>query len=152
MVVLQFVSDSADEKAYSTKNVGIASEEKIIRPEDVVTFFGSFFARKKQEYFCTLNLDGSGKVISARIITIGLLNHSLVHPREVFKDAILDSAASIICVHNHPSGTREPSPQDIEVTRQLMEAGTIIGIKVIDHIIIPARSKQYLSMKESGIF
>ncbi len=67
---------------------------------------------------------------------MGLLNHSLVHPREVFADAITDRAAAIICVHNHPSGNPEPSQADIIVTKQLCEAGTILGIQLLDHIII----------------
>jgi len=87
-------------------------------------------------------------VIKRRIVTVGILNQSLVHPREVFSDAITDRAASVILVHNHPSGTLEPSTQDIGITRQLVEAGSILGIRVLDHIIVT--KKGYSSLKELG--
>jgi DNA replication and repair protein RadC len=83
------------------------------------------------------------------VITVGLLNHSLVHPREVFADAITDRAASVILVHNHPSGTMEPSTQDTAITRQLAEAGQILGIRVLDHLIITR--KGFVSMRERGL-
>jgi len=78
-----------------------------------------------------------------------LVNHSLVHPREVFADVITERAASVILAHNHPSGTLEPSKQDILMTRQLVEAGAILGIKVLDHLIVS--KKGHLSMKEKGL-
>ena len=90
---------------------------RVTRPEDVIAILNGL-EFKKQEHFICITLNGAGEVLGNRIITVGLLNHSLVHPREVFADAITDRAASIICVHNHPSGTLEPSPQDLEVTRQ----------------------------------
>ena len=93
-------------------------------------------AYKPQEYFLVTTLTGASEVISTRIITKGLLNNSLVHPREVFADAITDRAAAIICIHNHPSGNPEPSSEDIAVTRQLSEAGKILGINLLDHLII----------------
>ena len=91
---------------------------------------------KKQEYFLTLTLDGAARLIQKRVVFIGTLNQSLVHPREVFADAILDRAAGVICVHNHPSGNIQPSREDIAVTKKLVEAGKIIGIRIMDHIII----------------
>ena len=93
-------------------------------------------AYKPQEHFLVTTLHGASEVISTRIITKGLLNNSLVHPREVFADAINDRAAAIICIHNHPSGNPEPSSEDIAVTRQLSEAGKILGINLLDHLII----------------
>jgi DNA repair protein RadC len=150
-MMLQFVSEECPGNAYALKPVVIADNHiKITRPEDVVSYFDGFFNHKKQEYFCSLNLDGSGAILSARIITIGLLNHSLVHPRETFRDAIIDGASSIIVVHNHPSGTLEPSPQDISITRQLTESGDILGIRVLDHIIITKDNRSY-SFKEHGL-
>lgn len=91
---------------------------------------------KKQEYFVCLTLDGANRLIAKRIITIGTLTSSLVHPREVFADAITDRAASIIVAHNHPSGSLEASEADIQVTRRLGKAGELIGVKLIDHIIV----------------
>ena len=91
---------------------------------------------KKQEYFVCLTLDGANRLIAKRIITIGTLTASLVHPREVFADAITDRAASIIVAHNHPSGTLTASSADSEVTQRLEEAGVVLGIKLADHLIV----------------
>ena len=91
---------------------------------------------KKQEYFVCLTLDGANRLIAKRIITIGTLTASLVHPREVFAEAISDRAASIIVAHNHPSGTLTASSADSEVTQRLEEAGVVLGIKLVDHLIV----------------
>jgi DNA repair protein RadC len=95
---------------------------------------------KKQEYFVCLTLDGANRLIAKRIITIGTLTSSLVHPREVFADAITDRAASIIVAHNHPSGSLEPSEADSNVTELLYNAGDLLGIKLTDHIIVTSSS------------
>lgn len=99
---------------------------------------------KKQEYFVCLTLDGANRLIAKRIITIGTLTASLVHPREVFADAITDRAASIIVAHNHPSGNLEPSPADKEITERLTKAGELLGVRLVDHIIIT--NKDYRSL------
>lgn len=91
---------------------------------------------KKQEYFVCMTLDGANRLIAKRIITIGTLNASLVHPREVFADAITDRAASIIVAHNHPSGSLEKSQADQEVTKQMKDASEILGVNLIDHIVV----------------
>lgn len=91
---------------------------------------------KKQEYFVCLTLDGANRLITKRIISIGTLTSSLVHPREVFAEAITDRAASIIVAHNHPSGNLEPSQADRDVTERLREAGELLGISLLDHLII----------------
>src|SRR3990167_1160795 len=91
---------------------------------------------KKQEYFLSLTLDGASNLIQKRTVFIGTLNHSIVHPREVFADAISDRAAGIIFVHNHPSGDIDPSKEDIAITNRLLEVGKMVGIEVIDHVII----------------
>ena len=91
---------------------------------------------KKQEYFVCLTLDGANRLIAKRVITIGTLTASLVHPREVFADAITDRAASIIVAHNHPSGRLEASEADIDVSERLVSAGNLLGINLIDHIIV----------------
>ena len=91
---------------------------------------------KKQEYFVCLTLDGANRLITKRIITIGTLTASLVHPREVFADAITDRAASIIVAHNHPSGSLEPSQADVDITNRLNEASAILGVTLNDHIIV----------------
>jgi len=96
----------------------------------------------QQEHFVVITVDGGNAVIAKRTIFIGTLNKSLVHPREVFADAISDRAASVVLVHNHPSGNIEPSLEDENITRRLAEAGKIIGIEILDHIII-IRSGHY---------
>ena len=95
---------------------------------------------KKQEYFVCLTLDGANRLIAKRVITIGTLTSSLVHPREVFADSLTDRAASIIVAHNHPSGSLIPSDADVQVTERLQEAGELLGIKLIDHIIVAKES------------
>ena len=91
---------------------------------------------KKQEYFVCLTLDGANRLIAKRIVTIGTLTASLVHPREVFADAITDRAASIIVAHNHPSGNLQPSQADVDVTDRLREAGELLGVTLLDHVIV----------------
>ena len=104
---------------------------------------------KKQEYFVCLTLDGANRLITRRIITIGTLTSSLVHPREVFADAITDRAASIIVAHNHPSGSLKPSTADLEVTQRLTEAGELLGIKLIDHLIVTSKDhKTIISLRK----
>ena len=120
----------------------------VTKPEDILPHV-AYLKEKRQEHFVCVTLNGAGEILGNRTITLGLLNHSLVHPREVFADAITDRAASIICVHNHPSGSLEPSPQDIAITTQLKEAGSLLGIQLIDHIIVTKTG--YLSMKERGL-
>ena len=102
---------------------------------------------KKQEYFVCLTLDGANRLITKRIITIGTLTSSLVHPREVFADAITDRAASIIVAHNHPSGTLSPSQADIDVTHRLKETGELIDIKLIDHVLVTKVAYQSIKIK-----
>jgi len=108
---------------------------KIKNAEDVAKLTEELRA-KKQEYFLSLTLDGASYLIQKRIVFIGTLNHSIVHPREVFADAISDRAAGIIFVHNHPSGNIDPSKEDIAITNRLLEVGKMVGIEVIDHVII----------------
>ena len=121
---------------------------RVSSPVDILPLVEEMRGRR-QEHFICITLNGAGEVLANRTITIGLLNHSLVHPREVFAEAITDRAASVICVHNHPSGSLEPSPQDIAITNQLREAGATLGIPLLDHIIITRAG--YTSLKEKGM-
>lgn len=89
-----------------------------------------------REHFMVVTLDGGHNVIGVNLVTIGILNRTLIHPREVFRVALRDNAASIILVHNHPSGNLEPSPEDIAITKGLIEASEIMKIKILDHMII----------------
>ena len=96
----------------------------------------SSIREKQQEYFMCLSLDGGQRLIAMRTITIGTLNTTIAHPREVFADAISDRAASIIIAHNHPSGNAQPSDKDITLTQQLAAAGQLLGISLNDHLIV----------------
>ncbi|NKZ31903.1 DNA repair protein RadC [Ureibacillus thermosphaericus] len=117
-------------------------------PKDAASFLMPEIGSLQQEHFVALYLNVKNQVIHKQTIFIGSLNSSIVHPREIFKEAVKRSAASIICAHNHPSGNATPSPEDIEVTKRLQEAGFIIGIELIDHVIIG--DHQYVSLKEQG--
>tara|TARA_Y100000034_G_scaffold136241_1_gene211741 strand:+ start:98 stop:760 length:663 start_codon:yes stop_codon:yes gene_type:complete len=104
--------------------------------KDVFLYASEKISDNKKEHFMILHLDSKNRVIKDEIISIGILNASIIHPREVFKSAIKESANSIILVHNHPSGDSEPSIEDKEITERLMEAGELLDIKVLDHVII----------------
>lgn len=106
------------------------------------------FHSKRQEYFIVLTMNGSNTVIAIRIITIGIANRTLVHPREVFIHAIKDNAVGIILAHNHPSGNTNPSTEDRDITDRLVQAGELLGIKVMDHIIFCKAG--YFSFLEKG--
>ena len=111
-------------------------EKAVIRSaEDVWKELKEYHGRK-QEYFLALTLDGASHLIEKRVISVGTLNQSLVHPREVFADAIADRAAGIVIAHNHPSGQCFPSAQDRRVTQRLAEAGRLLGIELLDHVIL----------------
>ncbi len=121
---------------------------KIEKAEDVVPLL-SDIAGKAQEHFVCLTLNGANELIQKRIVTIGLLDKSLVHPRDVFADVITDRAAAVIFAHNHPSGELEPSDADRKTQDQLVEAGKILGIRVLDHVIVSRRG--YFSFQEAGL-
>ncbi len=119
-------------------------------PDEVVSLVGGRLKGKKKEHFLVLLLDTRSQLIKVSEISVGSLDTSIVHPREVFKEAISASAASLIFVHNHPSGDTEASEDDIKLTKRLAEAGEIMGIDVLDHVIIC--DKEYLSLKREGLF
>jgi DNA repair protein RadC len=106
------------------------------------------YRTKRQEHFVVITLDGAHQIIKVHTVTIGLINRTIIHPREVFYVAIKDSSAAIMLVHNHPSGNVEPSPEDIEITKRLKEAGELMGIEVLDHVIIGKNS--FYSFLETG--
>ena len=112
------------------------SIKKITCAEDVFKLFHRKLKDKKQEHFYVLMLDTQNKLIGDQLISKGILDSSIVHPREVFKPAIKNSASKIILVHNHPSGDPSPSREDLEVTEKLVEFGKELGIKVVDHVIV----------------
>jgi DNA repair protein RadC len=119
-------------------------QPKIQNADDIASLL-SDIRNKKQEHFIAITLDGANRVIAKRTITIGTLNSSLVHPREVFADAITDRAAAVIVAHNHPSGNLEPSEADIEVTERLKQSGKLLGIKLLDHVIVTQKQSSSIN-------
>lgn len=121
----------------------------IKNPQGVVKAIRASIKDKAKEHFKLILLNTRNKIIGIPTVSIGTINASLVHPREVFKDALIHSAASVVLAHNHPSGNPEPSEDDIKITNRLVEAGKILGIEVIDHIIIAKNG--FFSFKEKGL-
>jgi DNA repair protein RadC len=125
------------------------NERYVIRsPEDGANYMMNDMRFLSQEHFVCLYLNTKNQVLHKQTVFIGSLNASIVHPREVYKEALKRSAASIICLHNHPSGDPTPSREDIEVTKRLSECGKIIGIDLLDHLIIG--ENKFVSLKEKG--
>lgn len=128
------------------------SQEKVIvsRPEDVVKLVRGHLIGREKEHFLVVPLNRRNMVLGqGQIISIGTLDSSLVDPREVFRQAILKNAASIIIAHNHPSGNTEPSKEDIDITRRLLKAGENLGIEILDHIIVS--DEGHTSLKSKGL-
>ena len=121
---------------------------RIATAEDVLPLIADI-AGKPQEHFVCISLNGANEVIEKRVITIGLLDSSPVHPREVFADAIADRAASVIFAHNHPSGDPNPSDADLRMHNQLTAAGQILGLRVLDHVIVTR--KGHFSFQTAGL-
>lgn len=133
------------------KTLTIPTYEKttIRSPKDAFDLLEPDFRFSTKEHFTCLFLTTKNRVIHKEIISIGSLNAAIVHPREVFRAAIKRASASLICAHNHPSGDSTPSPEDVELTKRLVNAGQIIGIEVLDHIIIGGNN--FVSLKERGL-
>lgn len=166
---IKLLSDAAIEEFTAIKGIGPAKgitmlaaielgkrmsrykpdERYIIRsPEDGADYIMEEMRSLMQEHFVVIFLNTKNQIIHSQTIFIGSLNASIVHPREVFREAVRRSAASIICAHNHPSGDPTPSQEDIHVTRRLVESGKMIGIELLDHLIIGDR--KFVSLKEKG--
>ena len=118
---------------------------KINAPEDILPHI-RHYADRKQEHFLCASINGANEVMNIRVVSIGLVNTTQVHPREVFADPLMDRASAVIVAHNHPSGDLTPSKSDISVTKRLISAGNILGIRFLDHVIF--NKKSYRSFKE----
>lgn len=125
----------------------INARTRITSPEQIWEMF-SYLRRETKEYFIAAHVDGKNRIVCIDQISVGSLNQSIVHPRETFKSALLSSAAAIILIHNHPTGDPTPSREDMEITRRLKDAGELLGIKVLDHIII---GDTYTSFVSQGL-
>ena len=116
---------------------------------DIAALLTPELASLDRETFLALHLDAKNRLLAREVVSLGHLTAALVHPREVFKAAILSNAASIAFAHNHPSGSTEPSREDLELTRRLFKAGELLGIPVLDHVVITSRG--YCSIAERGL-
>ncbi len=121
---------------------------KIECADDVVPLLADIVG-KSQEHFVCITLNGANEVIEKRVVTIGILDRSLVHPRDVFADVITDRAAAVVFAHNHPSGDLQPSDADLKTQEQLVQAAKILGIRILDHVIVSR--KGYFSFQEAGL-
>ena len=137
MIKFQFISERSSQ--YSLK---------VSSPSDIVPILKRY-RKLKQEAFICITLDGAHQVVKVRMITVGILNRTIIHPRELFVGAIEDHAAAVILCHNHPSGNLEPSREDRDITYRMRDAGELLGIQVLDHIII-GKGETYYSFLESG--
>ncbi len=167
---IRFISDCTVEELCEIKGIGPAKATQVIAaielgkrvsganskqsvninsPKEVSNIFMEDLRYLKKEVFKVLLLNTKNQIIQIEEVSVGILNSALVHPREVFRNAIRKSAASMILVHNHPSGNSKPSKEDISLSERLIEAGKIIGINVLDHIIIG--DGEYTSLKEKAI-
>jgi DNA repair protein RadC len=126
----------------------LADSTKIVVAQDVLPLVADI-AGKQQEHFVCISLNGGNEVIAKRVVTIGLLDETPVHPREVFADVIADRAAAVIFAHNHPSGDVQPSEADRRTHERLIAAATILGLRVLDHVIVT--KKGYFSFQEAGM-
>ena len=123
-------------------------KQDVKNPSEIADIFNSYLDGADREHFVIAMLDRKGSLLGLNTVSVGTLSSSVVHPREVFKPAIVIGAASIILCHNHPSGDTTPSKEDIDVTRRLIDGGKLLGIEVLDHVII---GDNYYSFKEKGM-
>lgn len=133
-------------RVYEVRNI---DKKKINSAFDTYNYFNSILKDKKQEYFYCIYLDTKNNILDSKCLFIGTINNSVIHPREIFKEAYLLSAAKIICVHNHPSGDSVPSREDKNVTLKIQELGIIHGINLVDHVIIG--DNNYFSFNDNGM-
>ncbi len=120
----------------------------IIKEAAIILPLIQHYSDRKQEHFICISINGANEVIASRVVSVGLVNKTHVHPREVFADPLTDRAAAIIIAHNHPNGSLTPSKEDVDITNQLKSAGEILGIKLLDHIIF--NYKGHYSLVEKG--
>ena len=126
-----------------------AKRKQLLFPSDVFPFIRHYGTRQ-QNFFLSIALNGAQEILSISVVSVGSVNHTLVHPREVFSKALKEHSISVVLAHNHPSGILTPSLDDIKVTKRLKKAGEILGIKVLDHLIFSDES--FLSMLEKEMF
>ena len=129
----------------------LRSSEPVSGVSDVVKLLTREFGDLDREILMVVNLTNQLQVINANICSVGTLNYTVAHPRDIFKSAILSNASCCLILHNHPSGTLQPSEQDLDMTRRMVSAGKILGIEVLDHLIIGTRERAYTSLRDRGV-
>ena len=146
------------QKSAEVINIQMVKERKLLyngnrltMPQQAAEAFCSLVGNPDRECFVAMLLDGKNRITALHLVSQGSLNQSIVHPRETFKAAILANAAAVILAHNHPTGDLTPSSEDIAITRRLKEAGDLLGIKVLDHVIIDTDSRNNSSFVERGL-
>lgn len=133
------------------KDSPLLSELPIRTPEDAVKLLGKYLSEMDREVLCIINLKSSGVPINCNFASMGTLNYDFVHPREVFKSCILSNAASFLVMHNHPSGNIKPSREDIIITDRLIQAGKLLGIMLLDHIIVGTDDSSFFSFRAKNM-
>lgn len=133
------------------KDAPLMSKIPIKEPEDAVHLIGEELCQMDREVLCVINLKTNGIPISCNFVTMGTLNQSLVHPREIFKSSILSNAQSMVIVHNHPSGKLDPSEDDTKITKRMVDLCDLMGIPLLDHIIVGGDNTEYFSFREREI-
>lgn len=130
------------------KDAPLFSDHKLTTPQDAAKVVGDFLCEMDREVLCVVNLKSDGTPINCSIVSIGAVNQTIAEPRELFKAAILSNAAQMLMMHNHPSGSLEPSRQDIVMTDRMLELSELMGIRLVDHIIVGNDSSRYFSFRE----
>ena len=133
------------------KDAPLFSDHKIISPADAVEVVGDFLCEIDREVMCIINLKSDGTPINCNIVSIGAVSQTIAEPRELFKASILSNAAKMIMVHNHPSGSLEPSKQDTMITDRMLKLTDLMGITLQDHVIVGGDNSQYFSFCEKGL-
>lgn len=133
------------------KDAPIYSEHRIKSPQDAVDVLGQHLCEMDREVVCVINLKSDNTPINCHFVSMGALNQTLAHPRELFKSSILSNAANMIIIHNHPSGTLTPSKEDTILTDRMIQLCKMLGIPLLDHIIVGSDNSKYFSFKEKDM-
>lgn len=133
------------------KDAPLFSDHKIKTPQDAVKVVGDFLCGMDREVLCVINLKSDGTPINCNVVSMGAVNQTIAEPRELFKASILSNAAQMIIVHNHPSGSLNPSKQDIMLTDRMLKLTELMGIRLADHVIVGSDNRQYFSFCEKGL-
>lgn len=133
------------------KNAPMLSDKPITGPEDAVKLLGNYMCELDREVICVINMRTDGMPMNCNFVSMGSVNECMAHPREIMKSSILSNAASMMIMHNHPSGKLDPSKQDTIMTDRMLKLGELMGIPLVDHVIVGGDNKSYFSFKEKDM-